>query len=208
MSLSNTVPPVLYLASRSPRRRELLTQIGLSFLMLPFRGLPREDIDVSEDVRDGEDAETYVVRVARAKALGGEQRLAWRRMSAGLVLSADTTVEIDGDILGKPADAADATAMLTRLSGSTHRVLTAVAVSDVRRLEHALSISTVRFAKLEPRDIERYVLSGEPMDKAGAYGIQGRAGAFVEHIEGSYTGIVGLPLNETWQLLRRFGMDI
>ena len=94
------------------------------------------------------------------------------------------------------------------MSGSTHRVLTAVAVSDSRRLEHALSISTVRFAKLDPRDIERYVLSGEPMDKAGAYGIQGRAGAFVEHIEGSYTGIVGLPLNETWQLLRRFGMDI
>ena len=208
MSLLNTVPPVLYLASRSPRRRELLTQIGVNFLLLPFRGVPREDIDVSEDVRPGEDAETYVVRVARAKALGGEQRLAWRRLSAGLVLSADTTVELEGDILGKPADAAEATAMLTRLSGSTHRVLTAVAVSDGRRLEHALSISTVRFAPLTARDIERYVLSGEPMDKAGAYGIQGRAGAFVQHVEGSYTGIVGLPLNETWQLLRDFGLDL
>ena len=207
MSLLNTVPPVLYLASRSPRRRELLTQIGVNFLLLPFRGVPREDIDVSEDVRPGEDAETYVVRVARAKALGGEKRLAWRRLSAGLVLSADTTVELDGDILGKPADAAEATAMLTRLSGSTHRVLTAVAVSDGQRLEHALSISTVRVAPLSARDIERYVLSGEPMDKAGAYGIQGRAGAFVQHIEGSYTGIVGLPLNETWQLLRDFGLD-
>lgn len=208
MSLLHTVPPVLYLASRSPRRRELLTQIGVNFMMLPFRGLPREDIDVCEDVRDGEDAESYVVRVARAKALGGEQRLAWRRMSAGLVLSADTTVEVDGDILGKPADAADATAMLVRLSGCTHRVLTAVAVSDGQRLEHALSVSTVRFAVLSQRDIERYVTSGEPMDKAGAYGIQGRAGAFVERIEGSYTGIVGLPLNPTWQLLRNFGMDI
>jgi septum formation protein len=208
MSLLNTVPPVLYLASRSPRRRELLTQIGVNFLLLPFRGVPREDIDVSEDVRPGEDAETYVVRVARAKALGGEKRLAWRRLSAGLVLSADTTVELEGDILGKPADAAEATAMLTRLSGSTHRVLTAVAVSDGRRLEHALSISTVRFAPLTARDIERYVLSGEPMDKAGAYGIQGRAGAFVQHVEGSYTGIVGLPLNETWQLLRDFGLDL
>ena len=207
MSLSSTVPPALYLASRSPRRRELLTQIGASFLVLPFRGLPREDIDVTEDVREGEDADTYVVRVARAKALGGEQRLSWRRLSSGLVLSADTTVDIDGEILGKPADAADATRMLNRLSGRSHRVLTAVAVSDGRRLEHILSISTVRFARLDARDIERYVSSGEPMDKAGAYGIQGRAGMFVEHIEGSYTGIVGLPLNETWQLLRRFGMN-
>ncbi|MFH1812594.1 MAG: Maf family protein [Pseudomonadota bacterium] len=208
MSLSTTVPPALYLASRSPRRRELLTQIGAPFLVLPFRGLPREDIDVLEDVRDGEDAEAYVVRVARAKAVGGEQRLSWRRLSSGLVLSADTTVEIDGEILGKPADAADATRMLGLLSGRSHRVLTAVAVavSDGRRLEHVLSISTVRFSPLDARDIERYVGSGEPMDKAGAYGIQGRAGAFVEHIEGSYTGIVGLPLNETWQLLRRFGL--
>ncbi|MBL8476139.1 MAG: septum formation inhibitor Maf [Methyloversatilis sp.] len=206
MSLSTTVPPALYLASRSPRRRELLTQIGAPFLVLPFRGLPREDIDVLEDVRDGEDAESYVVRVARAKALGGEQRLSWRRLSSGLVLSADTTVEIDGEILGKPADAADATRMLGLLSGRSHRVLTAVAVSDGRRLEHVLSISSVRFSALDARDIERYVASGEPMDKAGAYGIQGRAGAFVEHIDGSYTGIVGLPLNETWQLLRRFGL--
>jgi septum formation protein len=207
MSLSNTVPPTLYLASRSPRRRELLTQIGIPFLLLPFRGMQREDIDVLEDVRDGEDADTYVVRVARAKALGGEQRLSWRKLSSGLVLSADTTVEIDGEILGKPTDAADATRMLNLLSGRSHRVLTAVAVSDGRRLEHVLSISTVRFARLEARDIERYVGSGEPMDKAGAYGIQGRAGAFVEHIDGSYTGIVGLPLNQTWQLLRRFGMN-
>ncbi len=208
MSLLNTVPPTLYLASRSPRRRELLTQIGVSFLLLPFRGLPREDIDVSEDVRPGEDADSYVVRVARAKALGGEKRLGWRKLSAGLVLSADTTVEVDGEILGKPADAEDAARMLARLSGRSHRVLTAVAVSDSRRLEHVLSVSTVRFARLELRDIERYVVSGEPIDKASAYGIQGRAGAFVEHVEGSYTGIVGLPLNETWQLLRRFGMDI
>jgi septum formation protein len=206
MSLSSTVPPALYLASRSPRRRELLTQLGQPFLLLPFRGLQREDIDVSEDVREGEDADTYVARVARAKALGGEKRLGWRRLGAGLVLSADTTVELDGEILGKPADPADAARMLAKLSGRTHRVLTAVAVSDSRRLEHVLSVSTVRFARLEQRDIDRYVASGEPMDKAGAYGIQGRAGAFVEHIEGSYTGIVGLPLNETWQLLRRFGM--
>lgn len=207
MSLSSTVPPALYLASRSPRRRELLAQISAPFLVLPFRGLPREDIDVTEDVREGEDADTYVVRVARAKALGGEQRLSWRRLSSGLVLSADTTVDIDGEIMGKPADAADATRMLNRLSGRSHRVLTAVAVSDGQRLEHVLSISRVRFARLEARDIERYVSSGEPMGKAGAYGIQGRAGMFVERIEGSYTGIVGLPLNETWQLLRRFGMN-
>jgi septum formation protein len=206
MSLSSTVPPALYLASRSPRRRELLTQLGQPFLLLPFRGVQREDLDVSEDVREGEDADTYVARVARAKALGGEKRLGWRRLGAGLVLSADTTVELDGEILGKPADTADAARMLAKLSGRTHRVLTAVAVSDSHRLEHVLSVSTVRFARLEQRDIDRYVASGEPMDKAGAYGIQGRAGAFVEHIEGSYTGIVGLPLNETWQLLRRFGM--
>lgn len=200
--------PLLYLASRSPRRRELLHQINVGFIVLPFRSSVRADADVSEDVLEGESPEDYVVRVARAKAAGGMARMGWRSMVALPVLAADTTVELDGCIYGKPADAADATAMLKAFSGRWHRVLTAVAMARGDRMEHHLSISEVRFAALDERDIARYVASGEPMDKAGAYGIQGRAGLFVEQVIGSYTGIVGLPLFETGRLLRSFGLDI
>lgn len=196
----------IYLASRSPRRRELLHQIGVSFDTLLFRTPPRDDADVSEDVLPGETVEVYVERVARAKAEGGVIRLQWRNLRRQPVLSADTTLEVDGEIIGKPDNAAHATDILRRLSGRSHRVLTAVALADGERMECLTSVSTVRMRRISDKEIERYIESGEPFDKAGAYGIQGRAAAFVEHIEGSYSGIMGLPLCETWSLLNSFGL--
>ena len=199
--------PRIYLASRSPRRRELLAQIGVVFDTLVFRGGAREDGEVDETPHPGEAPLDYVQRVARAKAEHGLNTIAWRKLRPQLVLAADTTLEFAGEIIGKPADAADAMAILRRLSGQTHRVLTAVAVADGARIETALSISEVRFAPLDEATIRRYVASGEPMDKAGAYGIQGRAGSFVEHLSGSYSGVMGLPLHDTLLLLRRFNPD-
>ena len=204
----SSLPPRIYLASRSPRRRELLHQIGVDFDTLIFRAPPRTDADVAEDVLPGEDAETYVVRVARAKAAGGEQRIAWRHLPAQPVLSADTTLELDGEIIGKPDSEHHADEILRRLSGRTHRVLTCIAMADGQRLEHRLSISSVRFRELSAEDIRRYIASGEPFDKAGAYGIQGRAAAFIAEIAGSYTGIMGLPLFETAELLGEFGIAV
>ncbi len=195
----------IYLASRSPRRRELLNQIGISFDTLLLRVPPRDDDDVSEEVLPDELPEVYVVRVARAKAEAGLRRIAWRGLLPRPVLSADTTIDLDGQIVGKPADTEDAVAILKRLSGRSHRVLTTVAVAFGDRLEHALSISQVRFGDLSENEIRRYVASGEPMDKAGAYGIQGRAACFVAEIQGSYSGIMGLPVYETWKLLGTFG---
>jgi septum formation protein len=202
------LPPRIYLASRSPRRRELLHQIGIEFDTLMFRVPPREDEDVSEDTRPGEDAETYVVRVACAKADGAQRRVSWRTLRPQPILSADTTLELDGEIIGKPDNAHHADEILRKLSGRTHRVLTAVAINVDDRLEHALSISTVRFRTLDEDDIQRYIATGEPFDKAGAYGIQGHAAAFIAEICGSYTGIMGLPLFETAELLKRFGIRV
>lgn len=196
----------IYLASRSPRRRELLHQIGVPFDTLAFRAPPREDADVCEDVLPGEDVHRYVVRVARAKAQGGVRRVTWRSLERQAVLSADTTLEFNGEIIGKPDDAAHAEDILSRLSGRDHHVLTAVAVAYQDRLDHRLSISTVRFRQLSSHEIKRYVASGEPMDKAGAYGIQGFAATFIAEIHGSYTGIMGLPLFETAELLREFSL--
>lgn len=198
----------IYLASRSPRRRELLTQIGVRFELLMFRGVPREDPEVDEAVLADERPEDYVVRVTLAKARAGVRRIRERHLISYPVLAADTTVEIDGEVVGKPAHEADAVAILQRLSGRSHRVLTAVALSGNDRTEHQLNISEVRFRALDPAEIRRYVASGEPLDKAGAYGIQGRAAIFVEEIKGSYTGIMGLPLYETALLLRRYGYPI
>lgn len=195
----------IYLASRSPRRRELLRQLRVDFELLLFRGAPREDIEVSEAVLPGEPAHDYTLRLARAKAYFGSRLIPMRRLQAQAVLAADTAVELDGEILGKPAGPQQAAQMLARLSGRTHRVLTAVALADAGRLEQALSTSEVSFRVLSPEEIRRYVASGESLDKAGAYAIQGRAAAFVEEIRGSYTGIMGLPLFETAELLRRFG---
>jgi septum formation protein len=203
-----SMPPHLYLASRSPRRRELLAQIGVHFEPLLFRGSPRDDREVLEDVLPNELPVAYVCRVAQAKAGHGAQLCKMRRLPRQLVLSADTTLDVDGEIVGKPVDEADAVAILNRLAGRTHRVLTAVAVADEDRVEHVLSISEVRFRELDDEEIQHYVRTGEPMDKAGAYGIQGRAAMFVEEIRGSHSGIVGLPLCETALLLRRFNYPI
>lgn len=195
----------IYLASRSPRRRELLAQIGVHYQTILFRDFERADAEVDETPHAGEEATAYVERIARAKAEHGGKVLHGRHLPPKPVLSADTTLEFAGEIIGKPRDAADATDILTRLSGQTHRVLTGVALSFEGRTEYVLSLSEVRFRALEADEIRHYVLSGEPMDKAGAYGIQGRAGLFVEHLSGSYTGVMGLPLCETGQLLKSFG---
>ncbi|MBI3093505.1 MAG: septum formation inhibitor Maf [Rhodocyclales bacterium] len=200
--------PRIYLASRSPRRRELLTQIGVRFDLLLFRGGPREDEEVNEDWLPGEAPDQYVLRVARAKAVFGAALLARRPLVVHPVLAADTTLDLDGEIIGKPRDEADAADILARLSGRSHRVLTAVAMAKYERVEHCLSVSEVRFRALSAKEIGRYVRSGEPMDKAGAYGIQGRAAVFIEEIRGSHSGIVGLPLCETALLLRDFGYPL
>lgn len=199
------IDPRIYLASRSPRRRELLAQVGVRFDLLLFRVPPREDAEVNEDWQPGEIPEAYVQRVARAKAEFGADLIARRAIVARPVLAADTTLDLDGEIIGKPRDEADAIAILTRLSGRSHRVLTAIAIAQGERIEHRLSVSTVRFRPVGADEIKRYVQSGEPMDKAGAYAIQGRAGMFVEYLAGSYSGVMGLPLCETAQLLKRFG---
>ena len=207
MSL-DTRNPRIYLASRSPRRRELLTQVGVRFDTIAFRGPPREDREIDETPLAGEAPVYYVQRVAQAKAAHGWRIVGWRKLFPQPVLAADTTLEVDGEIIGKPADADDAFRILRRLSGRTHRVLTAVAVACDGRLESALSVSEVRFGSLEAAVIRRYVESGEPMDKAGAYGIQGHGGLFVAHLSGSYTGVMGLPLFETGELLARFGYPL
>lgn len=195
----------IYLASRSPRRRELLTQIGVRFDMLLFRAPPREDAVVDESCLPDEMPSDYVRRVALAKADHGAKLIRERQLLSRPLLAADTTLDLDGEIIGKPRDTQDAERILTRLSGRTHRVLSAVAVSEGGRTEVVLSVSEVRFRTLEAQEIRRYVHSGEPMDKAGAYGIQGRAAMFVEEIRGSHSGIVGLPLCETALLLQKFG---
>lgn len=195
----------LYLASRSPRRRELLTQMGVAFDTLIFRAGLRSDPQVDESTLDDEGAEAYVERVARAKAEHGLNLLAERRLPLRPILAADTTLEFAGEIIGKPVDEADAAAILRRLSGHIHRVLTGVAVSHEGRTEYVLSVSEVRFREIDDDEIRHYVRSGEPMDKAGAYGIQGRAGLFVEYLAGSYTGVMGLPVCETGELLKQFG---
>jgi septum formation protein len=199
--------PRLYLASSSPRRRELLTQMGIPFDTLFFRGPPRDD-GVDETTHAGEAPDRYVERVARAKAEHGWRLVAIRRMVPQVVLSADTAIELDGEIIGKPLDADDARNTLRRLSGRMHRVLTAVAVAFENAVESTVSISEVTFGALDDADIRRYVASGEPMDKAGAYAIQGRGGMFVEHLSGSYSGVMGLPLHETALLLGRFGFPL
>lgn len=199
--------PFVYLASQSPRRQELLRQLGVRFALL----LPRadEDAEALEAVLPGESPDHYVVRVSVAKAEAARHRLEARELARAPILTADTTVTIDGRILGKPLDAADAIAMLTSLRGRDHEVLTAVAVVDANGalLPPALSRSHVRFAPADDAAIARYVASGEPFGKAGAYGIQGRAAEFVERIDGSYSGIMGLPLFEAAALLRAAGID-
>jgi septum formation protein len=200
---------MIYLASRSPRRRELLQQIGVKYEPLLFREGNRQDLETSEDVHTGEQPEDYVRRIASAKAHAAWERVVMRRgLQRKPVLAADTTVALGSEILGKPVDKADAERMLNLLSGTQHHVFTAVAMIFDDRFELAVSESLVTFAQLDEARIAAYVTSGEPFDKAGGYGIQGRAGAFVERLEGSYTGVMGLPLYETGRLLREFGVIV
>lgn len=198
----------IYLASQSPRRRELLKQIGVSFEMLLLRSDPRRQIDVDETPLPNELPEAYVQRICENKARTGWDALTFRNLPPYPVLAADTTVTVDGKIIGKPRDREDAIAILHQLSGRQHQVLSAVAVAFGERIETRLSTTAVTFAALSEERIHRYVLSNESHDKAGAYGIQGQAGAFVQHIEGSYSGVMGLPLFETAELLRNFGRPV
>lgn len=197
------MPEFLYLASQSPRRRQLLEQIGIPHrLLLPD---PHEDAEALEEVRPGEAPARYVQRVTLAKLQAARERLRRSGAPKGPILCADTTVSLGRAIYGKPADAADARRMLAELAGREHRVLTAVAVAVGRREALALSVSRVRFAPLSRARIAAYVASGEPMGKAGAYAIQSAAAAWIEQIHGSYSGIMGLPLYETAELLRQLG---
>jgi len=193
----------IYLASRSPRRRELLTQIGVRFHLLLFRERAEAAQEVNEDPLAGEAPDAYVERLARVKAQAGWTRMVQRNLPQAPVLSADTTVALGGRIFGKPADRKDAAEMLAALSGQTHEVLTAVALKWGDDLHCALSRSEVRFKDLGEAEIRDYVATGEADDKAGAYAIQGRAARFVVELRGSYSGVMGLPLYETAQLLDR-----
>ncbi|WP_266169571.1 Maf family protein [Dyella subtropica] len=185
---------MLYLASQSPRRRQLLEQIGIAFTPV--------DVDVPEQRAVGESPIDYVSRVARDKAQAGRAGLA----NGAVVLSADTEVVLDDEVFGKPADAADATAMLRRLSGRTHETISVVWAVQGDRAESETCVSRVRFAALSDEDIAAYVASGEPFGRAGAYAIQGRGATLIEHLEGSFTGVMGLPVFETARLLRSFGI--
>ena len=201
--------PLLYLASHSPRRRELLRQIGVRFETLLLRSDPIRGSDVEEIPQDGEAPTDYVNRVTLEKARVGAVRARERGLAPGLVLAADTEVVIDGQALGKPRDAAAATRMLIRLSGRSHEVLSAVAVATSETgIEIRQTRSTVWLKTLDPVELRRYVSTGEPLDKAGAYAIQGLGALFVTRIEGSYSAVMGLPLYETSELLRSSGFDL
>ena len=190
---------MIYLASSSPRRAELLRQIGVDFALL--------NVDVDESLATGEPAEEYVLRMARIKAEAGAALLADEE-TGFRVLGADTTIALDGDIMGKPADRADCRCMLERLSGRRHQVLTAVALAPPAGIDQRMSRSEVSFRNLAPAEVEAYCAGAEPMDKAGGYAIQGLAAGFVERLEGSYSGVMGLPLFETAELLQTSGLKL
>lgn len=187
---------MLYLASQSPRRHELLRQLGIDFSIL--------DVEVPERREPGEPPEDYVSRVAREKAAAGLMQVV--AVPGALVIGADTEVVLGEEVFGKPGNAADAAAMLRRLSGRTHRAISTVWCVSAGREEHATSDSRVEFVPLDENDIAAYVAGGEAFGKAGAYAIQGRAAAFVRRLDGSHSGVMGLPLHETVQLLKRFGV--
>lgn len=188
---------MLYLASQSPRRRELLGRLGLDFGVL--------DLDIPEQRQPGEPAEDYVRRVAREKAGAGLLKVV--ATPGAVVLGADTEVVLDDEVFGKPGDGESAAAMLRRLSGRTHQVISVVSLVSAGREVQAMSVSEVTFAPLTEAHITAYVATGEPFGKAGAYAIQGGGEAFISHLSGSYSGVMGLPLYETARLLREFGID-
>lgn len=199
-AVAMSLHPYLYLASQSPRRAQLLDQLGVAHeLLLPD---DNEDAERLEAEQPGEPPEDYVLRVTRAKLVAARERLARRGWPQAPVLCSDTTVALGARILGKPADAEQARQTLEALSGRTHQVLTAVAVHDGRRTRVALSRSAVKVAPLPPEVIAAYVASGEPFGKAGAYAVQSAFAGWIAQIKGSYSGIMGLPLYETTQLLR------
>ena len=195
-----TIAHQIYLASQSPRRRELLEQIGIKFRVLVS--------DVNEAVLPHETPAAYVERIARIKAEVAWRHISARRMKRLPVLAADTAVIVGRRILGKPLDATEAAAMLKALSGRTHQVITAVAIAQEGRLKWARSETAVTFRRLSPDEIARYVATREPQDKAGGYAVQGYAAAFISRIEGSYSGVMGLPLFETARLLKTLGIQV
>jgi septum formation protein len=203
-----TSHPYIYLASQSPRRRELLHQIGVRFDTLLLRNDARRIVGVDETPLAEENPLDYVQRICQAKALTGWEAVLYRNLRKMPVLAADTTVTLENKIIGKPHDREEACFMLRQLSGREHLVYTSVAVKLNERIESRLSITAVTFARLSDEQIQRYVSDTETHDKAGAYGIQGMAGAFVQRIEGSYSGVVGLPLFETAELLHSFGYTV
>jgi len=196
----------IYLASQSPRRQELLRQIGVEFVLLLLRSQGPRGADVSEEVQLAESPHDYVARVAREKACFAQRVMNARQLPHCPILAADTSVVLDGKILGKPANADEAVAMLESLSGCTHQVLTAIAVKHHDQLWQTTQVSDVSFATLTSETVQAYCATHEPYDKAGGYGIQGMASIFIEHIVGSYSGIMGLPLFETATLLRQAGI--
>lgn len=200
--------PAIYLASNSPRRQELLRQLGVQFDVLRLREAPGRERDIDEVARAGEPPQHYVERIARTKATVGAARMRRRGLPPRPVLGADTEVVLDGEIFGKPRGADDARGMLARLSGRTHDVCTAIAVCWNDEETAEIVTSTVTFRALTAEEIARYVATGEPADKAGAYAIQGRAAAFASRLEGSYSGVMGLPLFETAQVLARIGLSV
>jgi septum formation protein len=203
-----TERPSVYLASKSPRRQELLRQVGVEFDELLLREAPGRRRDIVEALRKGELPREYVKRIARLKASVGWHRMERRGLAPKPVLGADTEVVLDGAVLGKPADAAAAVAMLAAISGRTHEVMTAVAIRWQTQIAQAVSTSRVTFRAVAHDEIDRYVATGEPFDKAGSYAIQGKAAAFVQHLEGSYSGVMGLPLFETAEILARIGFPV
>ena len=200
--------PHIYLASKSPRRQQLLRQLGIAFDELRLREAPGRRRDVIEKPRKSERAQDYVQRIATAKSTIGWRRMQQRGLTARPVLGADTEVVLDGVIFGKPADAPDATRMLALLSGRTHDVLTAIALHWQQQTIVAVSTTSVVLRKLTRDEIERYVAIGESFDKAGAYAVQGHAAAFIRRIEGSYSGVMGLPLCETALALAKVGFPV
>jgi len=200
----------IYLASQSPRRSQLLQQLGVrhEILVANTNGDIQEDAEAIEVVLEGEAPRDYVQRVTGLKLDAAVARLARRGLPAAPVLTSDTTVALGNEILGKPADANEAKTMLRKLSGQSHEVLTAVALQNGTQRLQTLSISKVRFMAMSEAQMDAYVASEEPFGKAGGYGVQGLAAAMIEHIEGSYSGIMGLPVFETAQLLRQIGWKI
>ena len=198
----------IYLASKSPRRRELLHQAGIEFDLLLLRDAAPRGPDVTEIVLPGEAPEAYVSRVTQEKADKAWEIMHLRKMLPRPVLAADTTVVLGKQILGKPADKQEAIQMLSMLAGQTHQVLTSIAVHSALGRTAVTQCSEVSFANLDEQQILAYCQSNEPYDKAGGYGIQGAAARFISHIKGSYSGIMGLPLFETCQLLRQAGIFI